>query len=91
MQMFKSVGEYCPFSGNIGHMSGLTLRNCVSRRENRDIPRDKSPGDHYALRRCFAEISRENCGMQAHNLVDETIQVLSVLQGREVRDGFKTV
>lgn len=83
--------EFLPahFYNMLADMSGLlTLPNDVPRRANHSVPRHKPPGYDCAFGRCFAKISRKSCGMQPHGFVDDTIQVLGVLQGCEVGNGF---
>lgn len=73
-------------------MSGLlTLSNYVSRRADHNVTRHISTRNHCAFRRCFAEISCESRGMEAHGFVDDAVQVLRMLQGCEIGDGLKAI
>ena len=82
----------CTFTRSVGLMSGLlTLSNYVPRRADHNVAGHISTGNHCAFRRCFAEITRESCGMEAHGFVDGAVQVLRMLQACEVGDGFKAI
>ena len=82
----------CLFNKSVGLMSGLlTLSNYVPRRADHNVTWHISTRYHCAFRRCFAKISCESRGMEAHGFVDDAIQVLRMLQGREVGDGIKAI
>ena len=73
-------------------MSGLlTLSNYVPRRADHNVTWHISTRNHGAFRRCFAEISCESRGMEAHGFVDDAVQVLRLLQGCEIRNGLKAI
>ena len=69
----------------------LTLSNYVPRRADHNVTWHISARNHGAFRRCFAEIACESCGMEAHGLVDDAVQVLRMLQGCEIGDGLKAI
>ena len=87
------VSKECfTFVKRVGLMSGvLTFPNYVPRRADHDVAWHISTGNHCAFGRCFAEISGESCGMEAHGFVDDAVQARRLLQGCEVGDGLKAI
>ena len=84
--------EYGKFIESVGLMSGLlTFSNYVPRRADHNVTWHISTRNHCAFRRCFAESSCQIRGVEAHGFIDDTVQVLCMLQGCEIGDRVKAI